>query len=393
MLFGALENDVFMLFAGDNRFLYEEVLVGIYERCFGSDLLFPTQAELVEIIYDLLARRPELWHEEGSLLQLDAVSVRGRRLRARRQPSADAGATSDAMSRARHIYARLLETGWLEESRYGLKITVDMPAGAMRLAEFLSSLRSGSAEQLGGLVIEVKNALDAVRASASQNALGLHKAAKDAVGFARYLRSVLSMLREIDRQVVASENLNERLQHYFEDFVERVLLKDFASIATIAHPYRFRYAILEAVQALEDSALDVSALAAAYTEAKLVEEGEAARDLVFDDLDKIRRVFRRIDEAFTRIQQHRTHLEVRLRNTVRYAGRRADAYLRRSGEIILDLDRLVQSGNPDRLPAISGPLALVRRPYSSGLLARPRGERPSVEAAALVLERKILFTP
>lgn len=387
MLFGALDIDIFMLFSGDNRRLYEEVLVKIYNGCFGSDLLFPTQNELVGIIYDILAERPELWREEGALVTLDAVSAgRRRRLRRRGQPGAHEQATGEAMGRARHIYARLLQTGWLEETRYGLRITVDMPPGAMRLAEFLCALREGSTEQLGGLVVEVKNALEGVRASAKDNALGLHKAARDAVGFGRYLRSVLSALREIDRRVMESESLDERLQHYFEDFVERVLLKDYATISTTAHPYRFRHRIFDLLQSLEDSPVDMESLAAAYHEARLAPDEAAARDLVFDDLDKIRRVFQRIDEAFRRIQQHRVQLEARLRNTVRYAGRRADAYLQRSEQIILRLDRLAARHIGDvRAPMVPGSLEPARTPFAASLLARPRGDRAPIAAGVLPL--------
>lgn len=71
--------------------------------------------------------------------------------------------TSEAMNRASHIYARLKATGWIEENRYGLKVTVDMPAGAMRLAEFLCNLREGVSEQLGGLIIQVKIELEGAR--------------------------------------------------------------------------------------------------------------------------------------------------------------------------------------------------------------------------------------
>lgn len=388
MLFGILNPNIFMLFSGENRFLYDEVITRIYDGCFGSDLLFPTQNELVGIIYDILASRPDLWHDEGPLVTLDEVSSKGRRLRPRHRLQHDPDATVEAMGRARHIYARLVKTGWLEESRYGLRITVDMPAGAMRLAEFLSLLKEGASEQLGGLVIEVKNALEAVRVSATQNALGLHKAARDAVAFGRYLRSVLSALTDIDRQVLASENLNERLQRYFEDFVEQVLLKDYATISTTAHPYRFRYVIFEAVQAIEDSHVDIEHLTNAYLEAHLAETKPFARDLVFEDLDKVRRVFQRIDEAFQRIQQHRTRLEVRLRNTVRYAGRRADAYLQRSAAIIADLDRLAdETLRRGSTVSVPGQLELVRHPLSPALLARSRGDRPQVEAQALELPR------
>jgi hypothetical protein len=387
LLFGALDPNVFMLFSGENRHLYEEVLVKIYDNCFGSDLLFPTQNELVGIIYDVLAQRPELWHEEGTLVTLDEVATgRRRRLRRRRQPGTDDQATSEAMTRARHIYARLLQTGWLEESRYGLRITVDMPSGAMRLTEFLCLLREGATEQLGGLVIEVKNALESVRTNAEENALGLHKAARDAAGFGRYLRSVLSALREIDRRVIESQSLEQRLQHYFEDFVERVLLKDYAAISTTSHPYRFRHRIFDIVQTLEDSTAEVERLSIAYAEAHLAESPTLARDLVFDDLDRIRRVFHHIDEAFRRIQQHRVQLEARLRNTVRHAGRRADAYLKRSEQIILKLDRLAaRNGVGQQAPTIAGYLEPVRGFFAAPLLARPRGERAPIAGGFLPL--------
>lgn len=386
MLFGSLNPNIFMLFAGDNRRLYEEVLLRIYDDCFGSDLLFPTRNELVGIVYDVLAAHPEYWHDEGALVTLDQVSSKGRRLRTRKRAEVDREATQDAMVRARHIYARLIETGWLEESRYGMRVTVDMPSSAMRLADFLSTLRQGSSEQLGGLIVEVRNALDAVRVSASHNALGLHKAAKDALGFGRYLRSVLSSLREIERHVLASSDLGERLQHFFEDFVDRILLKDYAAISTTAHPYRFRYSILDAIQRLEDSPVDVDSLASAYFESRLAAGRDEARDLVFDDLYRIRRVLGQIDEAFLRIQQQRAKLEVRLRNTVRYAGRRADAFLRSSEKLAIDLDRLIEHrrGQRDQL-SVPGFLQPVVGPYSPSLLARPRGDRPTVDVESVAL--------
>lgn len=388
MLFGALNSNIFMLFAGDNRRLYEEVLLRIYDGCFGADILFPTRNELVGIVYDALAAHPELWHDEGRLITLDEVSSRGRRLRPRNRSDGDREATIEAMVKARHIYARLIETGWLEESRYGLKVTVDMPAAAMRLADFLSTLRQGTEEQLGGLIVEVRNALEAVKSNASHNALGLHKAAKDALGFGRYLRSVLSSLRDIERHVLASQDLNERLAHFFEDFVDRVLLKDYASISTTAHPYRFRYAILESIQHLEDSVVEVDSLAAAYADAGLADGRDKARDMVFDDLHRIRRVLGQIDEAFLRIQQHRTRLEVRLRNTVRYAGRRADAFLRRSERLVLEVDRLVEHRRGHREALfVPGYLQPITSPYSPGLLARPRGERAEVEVQAVALAK------
>lgn len=383
MLFSHLNADIFTLFSGSNRHLYELVLVKIYEDFFRSDLHFPTQSEIIGLIYDRLGQHSELWREDEAPVILDQVSRRGRRMRLRRIDAADSQASNEAMVRARHIYNRLCATGWLEETPYGLKVTVDMPQGAMRLVEFLCTLREGASEQLGGLVIEVKNALDALQLNACENALGLHKAARDSASFGRYLRSVLSALREIDRQVRASETIGRRLRHYFKDFVERLLLQDYAAITTTSHPYRFRHRIFAALDALEDSPVDVGAISTVYLEARMARNEVAARDIVYDDIAKIRRVFERIEEAFEHIQQHRGRLETRLRNTVRYAGRRSGSYLLRSEPLLLQLDKLIQARG--RTLEIPGPLERRQNPLSPFLLARPRNMRSPIVGGLLVL--------
>ncbi len=384
MLFGRLNADIFSLFSGSNRYLYEDVLIAVYETFFRSDLLFPTQSDVVAAIYGRLGSNPELWREDEAPVELDRLTAgRGRRLRRRRVEAADTAASDEAMARARHIYNRLLVTGWLEETRYGLRVTLDMPPGAMRLAEFLCSLREGLSEQLGGLVIEVKNALEAVRLNPTENAPGLNKAARDAASFGRYLRSVLSALREVDRQILESESVGDRLRYYFEDFVERLLLQDYAAIATTSHPYRFRHRIYAALDAIEDSVVDMGALAEAYLAARLARDLTAARETVFDDLMRIRRVFERIEEAFGRIQQHRSRLETKLRNTVRYAGRRGSGFLQRSEAVLMRLDMLLAGSGPTL--AIRGALEGRREPVSPHLLARPRGVRTSITGGILAL--------
>lgn len=383
MLFGQLNTDIFTLFSGSNRHLYEVVLVKIYQDFFRSDLRFPSQAEIVGLIYEALAHHADLWREDEAPVVLDQVVTRkGRRMRRRRVETADAQASNEALVRARHIYNRLNATGWLEETRYGLKVTVDMPQGAMRLAEFLCGLREGLSEQLGGLVVQVKNELDALQLNARDNAPGLHKAARDAASFGRYLRSVLSALREVDKMVLASDNLGRRLRHYFEDFVERVLLQDYAAITTVSHPYRYRHHIIQNLDRLEDSVADIGAIADAYLEARLAKHAAAAKDLVFDDLAQIRRVFERIEEAFEQIRQHRARLETRLRNTVRYAGRRSGTFIQRSEPLLLQLDKLHASKRALDLP---GPIEPRHSLLSPFLLARPRNVRAPIVGGMLVL--------
>ncbi len=384
LLFGQLSPDIFTVFSGANRLLYERAVLAIYEELYRSDLLFPTEAEVVGVIYDCLTRDPGLWAEDEVAVDLDRLITRtGRRVKRRRVVGVDDAATGAAISRSRHIYNRMLQTGWLDEASYGLKTTVEMPSGSMRLAEFLCSLKESGAEQLGGLVVEVKNAIRAVREKPAENALGLNKAAQDSARFGRYLRSVLAALREVDRQVLSSDTLADRLRHYFEDFVGRVLLRDYTAIATTAHPYRHRRTILESLDALEESEIDLVAVAGAYLEARLVSDGQAARSLVQDDLFRIRHVFERIEESFEAIQQHRSRLETRLRNVVRYAGRRT-SFLQRSEHVIQALDGVL-STRVDTLPIIRGMLEPRVPIVAPELLARPRGSSPAIDDADLAL--------
>lgn len=382
-LFGQLGPDIFTVFSGSNRRLYERAILAVYDGLYRSDLLYPTEAEVVGVIYDCISRNPGLWTEDEVPVDLDRLVARtGRRVKRRRGVGVDDQATGTVISRSRHIYNRMLQTGWLDEASFGLKTTVEMPSGPMRLAEFLCSLSEGGAEQLGGLVVEVRNAIRAVREKPSENALGLNKAAQDAARFGRYLRSVLAALREVDRQVLASETLADRLRHYFEDFVERVLLRDYTSIATTAHPYRHRRAILASLDDLEDSEIDLAAVADAYLDARLVSDKRAGRDLVHEDLFRIRRVFERIEESFDAIQQHRSRLETRLRNVVRYAGRRT-SFLQRSEHVIQSLDQALAKGADDLV--IEGTIEARVPMLSPDLLARPRGVRPEIVDENLAL--------
>lgn len=382
-MFGQLSGDIFTAFAGPNRALYEHMVLAIYEHFFRSDIAFPSEAEVVGLVYRRFSETPELWIEDEAPVELDRLVPRnGRRVRRRQTAGADDEATGSVIGRSRQVYNRLVATGWLERVSYGIRITVDMPAGAMRLAEFLCTMRNGATEQLGGLVAEVRNAVEAVRSAPAERALGLNKAARDAAAFGRYLRSVLSALREVDQQVLTAESLGDRLRYYFEDFIERVLLRDYTSISTTAHPYRFRHAILTSLDDLEAAEADLERIAVAYKDARLAETESGARDLVSDDLANIRRVFDSIEEAFMRIQEHRGRLETRLRNVVRYAGRRS-GFVQRSEAVILRLDELrAKGGETPEAPVMIEPRRIV---LASTLLARARGVRPAINGGELVL--------
>jgi len=102
------------VFSSGNRLLYERAIPAVYDDLYRSDLLFPTEAEVVGVIYDCITREPSLWTEDEAAVDLDRLVTRtGRRVRRRRVAGVDDQATGAAISRSRHIYNRLLQTGWL----------------------------------------------------------------------------------------------------------------------------------------------------------------------------------------------------------------------------------------------------------------------------------------
>ncbi|CAH2395626.1 hypothetical protein [Mesorhizobium ventifaucium] len=71
-LFGQLGPDVFTVFSGGNRLLYERAILAVYDDFYRSDLLFPTEAEVVGAIYNCITREPSPWK---NVLGLDAPSI------------------------------------------------------------------------------------------------------------------------------------------------------------------------------------------------------------------------------------------------------------------------------------------------------------------------------
>jgi hypothetical protein len=393
-LFGQFHEDAFLLFSRANRHLYAQLVTGLFERFFSDTVTFPNRLEVVGYIYDQLRNRPELWSDDGEDLSGVAdVRTTGRRIR--RSRSED-GRQDLLLDRAYRAYGRLLDTGWLEEESYGLKITVDMPPAAMLLAERLSAIQRGLATSFRGVVVTIRNALASAHLDGRSNAVGLNKAAEMAVRFSRELRAVLSSLRSIERDILASESLNERLATFVQDFIGKLVLKDFESIYKINHPYRFKQEILGYVDAISDEGHTRDQIVDGYVEGEVSPtRGEAGLQLD-QDLFTIRNVFDNVDQTYERINVYRVRLEGRLRNVLKYAelgdhrhSQRITGLTARLDRILTELDEVGITGWLDDRQPIGFVLPEVT-PWASYLLAQPRTSKPPVEAAAV---RRQQFDP
>lgn len=92
------------MFSSGNRLLYDRAILAVCDSLHRSDLLFPTEAELVGVIYDCITREPGLWTEDEAAVDPDRLVTRtGRRIRRRRvvgvDDQASRGPESNGMSR------------------------------------------------------------------------------------------------------------------------------------------------------------------------------------------------------------------------------------------------------------------------------------------------------
>lgn len=385
-LFRYLADDAFLIFSRRHRYAYEAALLEVHERFFASGAVFPTPQEVIHSLYDLLDRRPDLIDEDGDADEgLPEIVSKGRR---RLRFAGPGGETGDkALKFATQLYQGLVRTSWLEEEEFGLRVTVDMPMGALLVVQRFASLKADVSQRFGGLIVHVKTSLDQVEKLDAQSpgklrgdaAHALHQARIQVDEFSRALRAILSDLRRIRKTLFEAEGLRQKMDTYFEEFIGELLLKDFQSILTHNHPYRFRDQIIASVRNIHTDHERLSAVATGYLEQGLSPSAEAD-----DDLLAIEHGFDTVGEMFERITQFRRMLENRLRNTVKYAEQGERGLGSRSRDLVKRLERLLEQ-DTRRYEAPTVPVSIepVMSPWSPTLLATPRQAAPLIQARPL----------
>lgn len=386
-LFRHLHDDAFLVFSRDHKYLYAACLLDLNERFFTGAPLFPSPTQVVHAIYDVMRANQSLWNEDddfGGALP-DMVSAGRRRIR--RVDVSRTSTTGDkALGLARQLYARLLAWGWLEEEEYGLKITVDMAMGPLLVIQRLASLNKDLSQRFGGLIVTIRLNLEAVEKltpdvtdrKQRDTALAVREARNQADQFTKSLRAIFSDLKRIKRTVVESKSVGDRLEAFFAEFVDQLLLRDFESILTVNHPYRYRDAIVDLARRIAFTPATMQVLAEEYALAGMASDVEEGRRAAEDDLLAIENIFAQIGEMFERIELFRRQLEARVRNTIKYAERGAQGLVARAGV----LDALL-AARGEKCPPVEWSLEPLRSPWSEHHQAPYRQPRRPVEAQRL----------
>lgn len=390
-LFRHLHDDTFLVFSRTHKHLYAACLLDLHDRFFSGAPAFPTPQQVVHAIYDVMRENPSLWNEGDDFGEALPEMISARRRRLRRADVTRASETSNkAMQIARQLYARLLAWGWLEEEEYGLRVTVDMAMGPLLVIQRLASLSKDVSQRFGGLIVQIRLNLEAVERlnprvtdrKEREVALAVREARNQVDQFTKSLRAILSDLKRIRRAVMESKTVGERLEAFFEEFVEQLLLRDFESILTVNHPYRFRDEIVDLARRISYTPETMQVLAEEYVAASMAGAISDGRLEAESDLLAIETTFAQIGEMFERIEAFRRQLEARVRNTIKYAERGTQGLVGRAGDLVRRLDLLLRSRHYDTA-TVEWSLESLRSPWSEFHHAPGREPRKAVEARAL----------
>jgi hypothetical protein len=345
-LFERLPDTLFRPLASQNRQLYWDLLVQLYEQFFGPDA--PPAPEdgyllrTVTIDVERFVSTREWLAAEGEIPQED---------------------TPDG--RARYILGTLIETGWLAQERIGVRTFLDMKTSVQKFFELLKQFAEEGPQFIGGKVQLIYNQLTAVLANPAEQAAGFHESAKAARALISMLKATNMRVREAMDMLGTHDSTADFVRAFFTDYIANLYIRDYHELRTDNHPLRHRYEILETVYQLRDGAQARDPLVRWYQHAFKTGSREQAEALFEKDVSRFL-VFGQIED----------HLD-RLNNSVSRTTRRALSFIHYKIRTRDRLDRLLEQSFTAFEAAASVGVALewplARGPlFSEGSLRDPK---------------------
>lgn len=359
-LFDILPTDLFKPLASPSRGFYADLLLSLHEKTFGLTADAPRRTD---VLYEIAAFQRN-WERDNE--------------KVRDEDDGQSGLSDE--DRARAIYKRLVETGWLIESKDRYIRLVDIDPDAAGLLHVLSSINRGESRTYGGAVIGVLSSLENAAANPQERSENIRNGLKGARDFLSHMRIVSVSLRKLEEFILRRETLHDIFKAFFEDFVQRHLITDYKTLHTKTNPFRFRSRIIHQSNQIASSPLLIQALAEAYASEGRSATVEAGRADVQKDLAEIIAIFDGTENHLAAIDATVSRIEKRILNTARYmdrAGRNAEARL------IETIKAISAASTPDGFISLKPPHLPTSLPVGPPHIPAPRRPKPPIQVSEL----------
>ena len=355
-IFDVLPDELFKPLASLNRRFYADLLLSLHEKTFSLSAEAPRRAEVIHEISDFTIR----WEMTNGAADDEELKT-------------------SKEDRARTIYQRLRDTGWLIEHKDRYLKLVDLDPDASGLLHVLSSIKRGEARTYGGAVVGVLSALESAASKPSERSENIRNAIVISLDFLAHMRMVSVSLRKVEERIVRQNTIREIFKSFFEEFVQKHLISDYKTLHTRNNPFRFRMKIIEQCRAMSSSPLTVMALGEAYFREGRGPSPAMGQVEVLDDLAVIINVFENTESHLVAIDATAARIERRIVNTARYmdrVGRTSEASLLEAMKSVSGIDV------PDFVEVHTGVIAHAL-PVGPPHIPTPRRERTSIEVGTV----------
>lgn len=358
-LFDVLPSDLFKPLASPSRAFYADLLLSLHERTFSLAADAPRRSHVIQEIGDFLTR----W-EHANNETVDQEEERATSLE----------------DRARTIYQRLVDTGWMIEHKDRYIRLVDLDPDASGLLHVLADIERGDTRTYGGAVIAVLTSLESAASHPAERSENIRNALRGARDFMSHMRMVSVSLRKVEERIVRQDNLRDVFKHFFEDFVQRHLIADFKTLHTKNNPFRFRGAIINQAQRMLNNPLLIFSLGEAYWREGRAPNASQGEKLVSSELINIVSIFEGTENHLAAIDNTAANIEKRIMMTARYMDRVGRSSEARIIEAIKKLTPLPAHAEAGLLQAPFIPTFL---PIGPAHIPTPRREKPPISISKL----------
>ena len=363
-LFDVLPTDLFKPLASPSRKFYADLLLSLHDKTFSLAADAPRRTQVIQEIGDFLTR----W-EFANNATVDQEEERATALE----------------DRARTIYQRLVDTGWMIEHKDRYIRLVDLDPDASGLLHVLASIERGDTRTYGGAVIAVLTSLESAASHPNDRSENIRNALVGARDFMAHMRMVSVSLRKVEERIVRQDNLRDIFKHFFEDFVQRHLISDFKTLHTNNNPFRFRGAIIQQAQKMLNDPLLIFALGEAYWRESRAPNAKHGELSVVSDLTAIIAIFENTENHLLAIDNTATDIEKRIMTTARYMDRIGRSVEARVIETMKALTTMPASAEEKLLQA---PFLPTYLPVGPAHIPTPRREKPPIEISGIRENKK-----
>ena len=354
-LFDVLPDELFKPLASPSRRFYADLLLSLHEKTFGMSADAPRRAAVIHEISDFMSRWEELNGDSGDVDP--------------RTPRED---------RARAVYQRLLETGWMMEHRDRYLRFVDLDPDASGLLHVLAATVRGETRTYGGAVIGVLSSLESAAANPAERSENVRNAIVASKDFLAHMRMVSVSLRKTEEKILRQTSIHDVFRSFFEDFVQKHLIADYKTLHTRNNPFRFRSRIIQQARDISSSPITVMSLGEAYFREGRAPSPAMGQVAVLDDLAVIVEVFESTEAHLRAIDETASRIERRIAITARYM----DRVGRTSESAILEAMKTVAAAAPGEIVASTAVL-FAGLPLGPPHMATPRRERTPIAVGSV----------